>query len=103
VRRNSFARAGSSGSIDNEVSKKLHFRPISAAPLTPPKCNPTNGKTIFKNCFLIFQYLNKFLFIFKGQILKPEVVAGTAKNLSQLFNFQDDESICLFPTKLCFK
>ena len=31
-------------SIDQEVTKRLHFRPINAAPLTPPKSSPGNSK-----------------------------------------------------------
>jgi len=34
----------SSGSIDKELPKRLHFRPINAAPLTPPKHAPNTGK-----------------------------------------------------------
>ncbi|EFX88501.1 hypothetical protein DAPPUDRAFT_310691 [Daphnia pulex] len=48
-------------SIDQEVSKRLHFRPINAAPLTPPKNSPGNS-----------------------EIVKPQVVTA-AKNLNQLY------------------
>ena len=39
-------------SIDQEVSKRLHFRPINAAPLTPPKNSPGNSN-FYMQCFLL--------------------------------------------------
>lgn len=62
MHRNSSLRADSSGSIDNELARKLHFRPISAAPLTPPKSNPNNGKTV--ELFLNNSVREVFLFYF---------------------------------------
>lgn len=38
-------------SIDQEVSKRLHFRPINAAPVTPPKNSPGNSN-FYMQCFL---------------------------------------------------
>lgn len=53
-------------SIDQEVSKRLHFRPINAAPLTPPKNSPGNS-----------------------EIVKPQVVSA-AKNLNQLYGLDEE-------------
>ena len=49
-------------SIDQEVSKRLHFRPINAAPLTPPKNSPGNSN-FYIQCFLL---CNLYIFNFNS-------------------------------------
>lgn len=49
-------------SIDQEVTKRLHFRPISAAPLTPPKNSPGNGSKARHGLLTMF-YLRLLLIV----------------------------------------
>jgi hypothetical protein len=64
-------------SIDQEVSKRLHFRPINAAPLTPPKNSPGNSKLCFSCTSLLLIIFSTYLFIYFCLIFRRNCQASS--------------------------
>lgn len=90
----------SSASIDDEIlPPKVLFRPIKSAPLTPPKQQtdgsiPSYRTTCFRH---IFKELFVFQIYFLGGVLKPQVVAGSSRNLDFLSEVEEPIAGMFYP------